>query len=133
MNTLVHESLSKAIIGAAIQVLNTLKPGLDEKIYENALVIELRKQGCQVEQQRQFAVRYDGQIVGMLVPDLIINDAVIVDAKVVEDFNQNHVAQMLGYLAITGFNLALLVNFKHARLAWKRVVKQESVPVEVVL
>jgi len=114
-------------------VINTLKPGLDEKIYENALVIELQKLGCKVDQQRQFAVRYDGQIVGTLVPDLIVNDTLIVDAKVVEDFNQHHIAQMLGYLSITGFDLALLINFKYARLAWKRVVKQEPFVGEIEL
>jgi GxxExxY protein len=119
---LVHEELSEDIIGAAMTVLNTLKPGLDEKIYENALMIELQKRGHKIEQQRRFPVFYDGQWVGTLIPDLIVDDKVIVDPKVVSNFNESHQAQMIGYLAITGFKLALLINFKNAKLDWKRIV-----------
>ncbi len=122
MGDLVHEALSKSIIGAAMTVLNVLKPGLDEKLYENALVIELRKRGHHVEQQRQFPVHYDGQLIGTLVPDLIVDDCVIVDPKVASAFNETHLAQIIGYLAITELHLALLLNFKNAKLSWKRVV-----------
>ncbi len=118
-----HKELSHDIIGAAMKVLNSLRPGLDEKIYENALVIELRKRGHRVEQQRQFRVFYEGQEVGNLVPDLIVDEAVIADPKVVTAFNETHLAQMIGYLAITGLELALLLNFKQAKLEWKRVVR----------
>ena len=62
-------------------------------------------------------------MIGSLQPDLIVNEAVIVDPKVVSAFNETHVAQMTGYLAITGLRLALLLNFKSARLEWKRVVR----------
>jgi GxxExxY protein len=120
---IVHAELSEAIIGAAMKVLNTLKPGLDEKTHENALVIELRKRGHRIEQQRRFDVLYDGQVVDTLVPDLIVDEAVIADPKVVDDFNAAHFAQMLGYLSITNLRLALLLNFKHADLRWKRVVR----------
>ena len=118
-----HRELSHAIIGAAMKVLNTLKPGLDEKLYENALVIELRKRGHKVDQQKQHPVFYDGQEIGKLVPDLIVDDAVIVDPKVVTAFNETHIAQMIGYLAITGLRLALLLNFKNAKLEVKRVAR----------
>ncbi|MDP3069313.1 MAG: GxxExxY protein [Opitutaceae bacterium] len=120
---LIHSELSHAIIGAAMQVLNTLKPGLSEKAYENTLVIELRKRGHRVEQQKRFDVRYDGQVVDTLVPDLIVDDSVIADPKVTEDFTPTHQAQMIGYLTITQLRLALLLNFKHADLRWKRVVR----------
>jgi GxxExxY protein len=109
------------IIGAAHKVLFTLKPGLDEKLYERALVIELTKQGLTCEVQREFIVRYDGQHIGSLIPDLIVNDTVIVDTKVVTGFNDSHLAQMLGYLNITGLKTALLLNFKYASLQIKRV------------
>ena len=66
---------------------------------------------------------YDGQHVGTLVPDLIVDDLVIADPKVVTAFHETHIAQMLGYLSITGVRLALLLNFKNARLQWKRVVR----------
>jgi GxxExxY protein len=118
---LVHKELSKAIIGAAMTVLNTLKPGLDEKLYERALTIELRKRGHKVESQRQFEVYYEGELIGTLVPDLIVDDLVIADPKVAAAFNETHVAQMLGYLNITGLKLAILLNFKNARLGWKRI------------
>jgi GxxExxY protein len=117
-----HKELSESIIGAAMTVLNTLRPGLDEKLYERALVIELRKRGHRAEPQRQFPVFYDHQHIGTLVPDLIVDESVIVDCKVVTTFSDTHVAQMLGYLNITGFQLALLLNFKSARLEWKRIV-----------
>jgi GxxExxY protein len=104
-------------------VLNTLKPGLDEKLYERALVIELRKRGRRVEQQRRFSVWYEGELIGELVPDLIVDEAVIVDPKVVSAFNDTHLAQMLGYLNITDLKIALLINFKNSKLEWKRIVR----------
>jgi GxxExxY protein len=123
MAELIHKELSESIIGAAMKVLNTLRPGLDEKLYENALVIELRKRGHRVEQQRQFPVHYDSQLIGTLVPDLIVDGLVIADPKVATAFNDTHLAQMLGYLNITQLELALLINFKFAKLDWKRVVR----------
>ncbi|HJT35551.1 MAG TPA: GxxExxY protein [Pirellulales bacterium] len=120
---LIHAELSESIIGAAMTVLNALKPGLDEKLYERALTIELIKKGHRVDQQQRFPVYYDGSLIGTLIPDLVVDSAVIVDPKVVMAFNENHMAQMLGYLAITDLNLALLLNFKNARLDWKRIVR----------
>ena len=120
---LAHEELSHDIIGSAMEVLNELKPGLDEKLYENALVIELRRRGHTVEQQKQFPVYYKGELVGTLIPDLLIDGLVIVDPKVVRGFDEHHVAQMIGYLTITDLHLALLLNFKYAKLHWKRVVR----------
>ena len=118
-----HKELSEDIIGAAMVVLNKLRPGLKEKAYENALVIELRKRGHHIEQQRSYDVLYDGIVVDQLIPDLIVDEKVIVDPKCVTDFNETHYAQMIGYLAITGLRLALLFNFKEAKLRWKRIVR----------
>ena len=120
---MVHRELSEAIIGASMKVLNTLKPGLDEKAYENAPVIELRKRGHRVEQQRRFDVLYEGQVVDTLIPDLIVDDLVVADPKVAEDFTPTHQAKMIGYLTITNLRLALLLNFKHSDLRWKRIVR----------
>jgi GxxExxY protein len=113
--------ITQAVIGAAMKVLNTLRPGLDEKLYERALVIELRTQGIVCEQQKSHEVFYNGHLIGVLVPDLIVDGRLIVDAKVVTDFNDSHVVQMLGYLKITGLKTALLLNFKHSKLGIKRV------------
>ena len=115
------EALTEKIIGAAHKVLFALKPGLDEKLYERALVIELEKLGLRCESQRQFDVFYEGQLIGTLIPDLIVEALVIVDPKVVASFNDSHLAQMLGYLNITGLKTALLLNFKYASLGIKRV------------
>ena len=103
--------------------MNELKPGLDEKLYENALVIELLDRGHSVNQQKVINVEYKGREIGRLIPDLIIDDLVIADPKVVSAFNETHLAQMTGYLALTGLRLALLLNFKYAKLQWKRVVR----------
>jgi len=107
-------------------VLNELKPGLDEKLYERAMLIELKHRGHGVSVQTSFLVSYRGELIGNLVPDLIVDDAVIVDPKVVSCFNDTHVAQMIGYLSITHLDLALLINFKNARLEWKRVLRSNE-------
>jgi len=122
---MIHEELSREIIGAAMEVLNELKPGLDEKLYERALTIELTNRGHVVSVQRSFPVSYNGQLIGDLIPDLIVDNAVIVDPKVVTCFTETHVAQMIGYLNITALDLALLINFKNARMEWKRVLRQQ--------
>ncbi len=105
-------------------VLNELKPGLHEKLYENALVIELRERGHEVEQQREFPVHYKGHFIGKLIPDLIVDRKILADPKVVTGFDDNHIAQMIGYLAKTDLQLALLLNFKYAKLRWKRIVRE---------
>jgi GxxExxY protein len=121
---MIHQELSGKIIGAAMAMLNELGPGLDEKLYERALVIELRKRGHRVDQQKSFPVHYSGELIGNLVPDAIVDDTVIADPKVVESFNETHTRQMIGYLAITKLKLALLLNFKQAKLEWKRIVRE---------
>ena len=120
---LLYPEQSESILGAAMRVLNTLKPGLNEKAYENALVIELKKRGHTIEQQRRFEVFYEGILVDTLVPDLLVDGLIVVDPKVVTEFTDSPIAQMMGYLAITEFRLALLLNFKQVDLRWKRVVR----------
>ncbi len=126
MGKMIHEELSGKIIGVAMDVLNELKPGLNEKLYERAMVIELRSRGHTVDVQRSYPVFYHTELIGDLTPDLIVDDKIVVDPKVVAEFNEAHVAQMIGYLTISGLELALLLNFKSARLEWKRVVRQQK-------
>jgi GxxExxY protein len=123
---MLQEELSGKIVGAAMEVLNALRPGLDEKLYERALSLELKNTGHMVSVQRSFPVWYRGELIGNLVPDLIVDSAIIVDPKVVAGFTETHVAQMIGYLNITGLDLALLINFKNARLEWKRVLRRQE-------
>ena len=123
---MIYEELSGQVIGAAMAVLNELKPGLDEKLYERALIIELKRRRRIVSVQHSFPVFYCGELLGTLIPDLIVDNTVIVDPKVVSCFTETHVAQMIGYLNITGLELAILINFKNARLEWKRVLRSQE-------
>jgi GxxExxY protein len=120
---MIQEELSGKIIGAAMDVLNEPRPGLDEKLYERAMIIELKRRGHTLSIQKTFPVSYRGELIGNLIPDLIVDDAVNVDPKVVVCFTDTHIAQMIGYLNITGLDLALLLNFKNVRLEWKRVLR----------
>ena len=126
MNTdkhrLVHEDETRRIIGCAMEVLNTLGHGLLEKPYENALVVEFQRQGISCQQQPRFDVVYKGVKVGEYVPDLIVFDKVVVDTKVIEKITDHEIGQVLNYLKITGLKLGLVLNFRRARLEWKRIV-----------
>ena len=117
---MLQEELSGKIIGADMEVLNALRPGLDEKLYERALTLELKRRGHVVSVQRSFPVWYRGELIGNLVPDLIIDNTIIVDPKVAVCFTETHVAQMIGYLNITGLDLRLLINFQ------KRATRMEA-------
>jgi len=116
MGRLIHEKLSREIIGTAVHVLNEMRPGLDEKLYERAMVIALQKRGHAIASQKEFPVSYDGELVGNLVLDLIADEKVIVDPKVVAAFNEAHVAQMVGYLTITALELALFAELQGCAL-----------------
>lgn len=97
---MIHEELSGEIIGAVMEVLNDLKPGLDEKLYERAMIIEPKLRGHRISVQRSFPVYFRAELIGILVPDLIVDDVVIVDPKVVGWFTETDVAQVIGYLNI---------------------------------
>jgi len=105
-----------------MEVLNILGHGLLEKPYENALVVEFGLRGIPIRQQPRFDVIYKCVKVGEYVPDLICCDKIVVDAKTIERITSHEIGQMMNYLKITGLRLGLLLNFKHAKLEWKRVV-----------
>ncbi|WP_321495216.1 GxxExxY protein [uncultured Desulfobacter sp.] len=96
--------------------------GLLEKPYENALVVEFQQQGIPYVQQPQFPVIYKSVNVGEYIPDLIVFDKIIVDTKVIEKIGNNEKAQIINYLKITGRRVGLLLNFKHAKLEWERIM-----------
>ena len=105
------EALTKAIIGCAFQVHNTLGPGFLEKVYENALAHELRKRGLRVAQQAPIQVTYDGILVGDFYADLWVNERVIVELKAVQALHKRHEVQLVNYLTATGVDIGLLLNF----------------------
>lgn len=119
-----HKELTREIISAAIAVHEVLRPGLDEKLYERALCIEMGQRSMFFEQQPKHEVTYKGKFLGHLIPDLVVERKVIVDTKCVSAFDSAHEAQMLGYLNITGLDVALLLNFKTWPLGKKRVIRQ---------
>ena len=112
---------TETIIGCAFRVANVLGPGFVEKVYENALVHELKKHGLQVQQQSAVAVFYDGVNVGSFSADIIVEGSVIVEIKAARDHNDIFVAQCLNYLKATGLPLCLLLNFGKPRLEIKRL------------
>jgi len=111
-----------AIIGCAFEVLNGLGHGLNEKCYENSLVVEFRLRGISYTQQQQFDVLYKKERVGLFIPDLIAYGQVIVDTKVIDRITDYERGQMLNYLRITKLRVGLILNFKHPHLEWERVV-----------
>lgn len=111
------------IIGSAMEVLNEIGHGFHEKIYENALVGEFGLRSIPVIQQPDFPVIYKSVNVGVYVPDLICFGLVVVDAKTIEEITDHEIGKMLNYLKVTNLQVGLLINFKHPRLEFKRVVR----------
>lgn len=112
--------LTERIIGCAFTVSNTLGVGFLEKVYENALVHELRKNGLIAESQRSINVFYDGIVVGEYFTDILVNDTVIVELKATKSHDDAFIAQCLNYLKATGKPICLLLNFGQPRLDVKR-------------
>jgi GxxExxY protein len=106
-----HEELTKKIIACAYKVHNTLGAGFLEKVYENSLFIELRKNNFEVYQQYPINVYYDEQLVGEFFADLLINNEIILELKAVENLQAIHEVQLVNYLKGTGLDIGLLINF----------------------
>jgi GxxExxY protein len=110
------------IVGAAMEVLNELGHGLHEKPYENALVVEFGLRQIGFKQQRSFDILYKGHVVGLFIPDIIACDTVVVDTKVVDRITDVERGQMLNYLKIVRLRVGVILNFKHPKLEWERIV-----------
>jgi GxxExxY protein len=105
------DDLTQKIIGCAYTVHNTLGPGFLEKVYENALRIELEKLGLRVKQQEPINVTYDGHVVGEYYADLWVDERVVIELKAVQTLVKQHEVQLVNYLAATGIDCGLLLNF----------------------
>ncbi|MBI9084190.1 MAG: GxxExxY protein [Desulfobacterales bacterium] len=114
--------ITYAINGAVFEVNRVLGPGFLEKVYENALVLELRDKGMKVESQVPLKVIYKETIVGDYFADIVVEDQVIIEIKTAEKIAKIHEAQLLNYLKATGFTVGLLVNFRNAKADIKRMV-----------
>lgn len=119
---LILKAETERVIGHAFEVLNEIGHGLVEKVYENALTVLFKLHGIPFDQQRRFPVLFREVEVGEFIPDLIAFGSVIVDAKVIDRITDHERGQMLNYLRISKLRVGLILNFKHARLQWERVV-----------
>lgn len=119
---LVYKDQVFQIVGCAIEVLNTLGHGLIEKPYENALVVEFELRKISFRQQPPFDVLYKEKKVGLFVSDLIAFDTVVVDAKVIDRITDHERGLMLNYLRITKCRVGVILNFKHPKLEWERLI-----------
>ena len=116
------DEVTKKVIRCAHIVSNTLGCGYFEKVYENALAIELRRADLSLEQQHPIKVRYGSAVMGDFSADLLVEDSVILELKAVKALDEIHFAQCLNYLKATGLTICLLINFGKPKVDIKRIV-----------
>jgi len=125
MAELLYKELAYAIVGAAMEVHNTLGPGFLETVYRKALLVELRLRGIPFEEEKMLPVYYKGQLLGTYMADIAVDGKVILELKAVSNIVKAHEAQALHYLTATGLQLALILNFGASSLEHKRIVKSK--------
>jgi len=108
---MLHEEITSTIIAAYYDVYNTLGYGFLEKVYENALILELQKRGLTAEQQLPIKVYYEGQVVGEYFADQLVNKLIILELKAAEQIIKAHEAQLTNYLKSTDLEVGLILNF----------------------
>lgn len=118
-----YADLTDKIIGACYKVYNTLGSGFLESVYENCLIIELKKLGLLVESQKSIQVFYDDQEVGYFIVDIIIDDKIILELKAIKELAKIHEVQLVNYLTATGIDVGLLINFGSKEVQVKRKVR----------
>ncbi|MCC6569007.1 MAG: GxxExxY protein [Anaerolineales bacterium] len=126
MTEIIHKALSFAIIGAAMEVHRILGPGFLEAVYQAALEKELTLRGIPFQHQVELPVSYKGDVLGVYKADLVVDGKIIVEIKSISRLNASHQAQALHYLASTGLELAILINFGAGSLEHHRVVKSQN-------
>ena len=126
MTDLVEKDLVYRIVGCTFAVHNELGSGFREKTYEKALCLEFQENGIAYDKQLKFPVYYRNKLIDEYVPDLVVEKKVIVELKTVETILDEHRGQLLNYLRITGCKVGLIINFKHTKLHWERLVLEKS-------
>ena len=121
MKTLKHGELSQKIIGIAQNVHNELGQGFLEKVYENALAIELEEEGVDCTSEVPMSVQYHGSVVGDYVADMVVENKIIVEVKAVSELTSAHEVQLVNYLKATGVQVGLLINFGRSVQVKRRV------------
>jgi len=122
MTKLIFKEEYYQIVNSAINVWKTLGYGFLEKVYENALYIELNESNFQVEQQKAIKVYYNNKIVGDYCADLLVNNKILLEIKTCKAIAKEHIAQVLNYLKATGIRLGIILNFGPEKLEHKRLV-----------
>jgi len=117
------EALVEKVIGAAYEVSNVLGAGFLEKLYETALIEELGLRGIRAKPQVLFPVTYKGKHIGTYMADLVVEGRLLVEVKCVDQLGNEQLAQCLNYLKASGIKLGLLINFRHPKVEWRRVVR----------
>ena len=121
-NSILHKDLSYEIMGAVYEVHNILGPGFLEKVYERALLEELKIRGIKAVAQPEISVFFKGKEVGCYIADIMVEDCILLELKSIESLTRFHEAQILNYLKATGLHLGLLINFGKERVESKRFV-----------
>ena len=116
---------SSKVIGCAFEVANVLGCGFLEKVYQNALLLEVRRCGLQAEKEKLIQVRYKNQIVGEYFADILVDKTIVIEIKAVKELNEIHQAQLLNYLRATKLPLGLLINFATPRIQIKRMLNDQ--------
>ena len=116
------DKLTYEINGAVFEVNRLLGSGFLEKVYENALLIELNDRGLKAENQVPISVNYKDKVVGEYFADIIVDDRIILEIKAVDRLSKVHEAQILNYLKATGYKVGLLINFTYPKAEIKRFV-----------
>ena len=116
----VIDELSGRVIGAAMRVHSTLGPGFSEAVYQNALALEMTLEGIPFEREVKLEVHYRGELIGLYRADLLVAGVLILELKAVQVILPEHEVQVVNYLAATGLEQALLLNFGTRSLQIKK-------------
>ena len=121
-HALLHGQLVYDVVGCALEVLGELGHGLNEKTYENAMVVEFGLREIPYDQQKKYDVRYKSVKVSEFIPDLLVENSVIVDLKTIDRIGDHERGQMLNYLRICQLKVGVILNFYRRKLEWQRLV-----------
>ena len=126
MDMIMHEEITKVIIGCAFEVINELGSGFLESVYEKALLLALRQKGLSASSQHSVKVMFRDECVGDFYADIFVEEKVIVELKAVKTIASDHQAQIINYLNATGIEVGLLINFGNPKLEYKRFTRSKD-------
>ena len=125
MTELLEKELVYKIVGCAISIHNKIGHGFREKTYEKAICVEFEDQNLSYSQQMSYPIYYKNNKIDEFIPDLVVENKVIVEAKIVESIIDEHRGQLINYLRISGIKVGLIINFKHPKIQWERIILEK--------